>query len=52
MNKVSVRRANDPVPTGQRDSEAKLLSPFEAPSHFTLYPKDVKYRVGLLKNEP
>jgi hypothetical protein len=23
-----------------------------APSHFTLYPKDVKFKVWLLKNEP
>ena len=29
MNKVSVRNANNPMPTGQREIGAILLSPFE-----------------------
>jgi hypothetical protein len=29
MNKVSVRNANNPMPTGQGEVGTKLLSPFE-----------------------
>jgi hypothetical protein len=41
VNKVSVRNAKDPMPTGQGDGGTKLLSPFEDGHYSSVSPQQV-----------